>query len=139
VPPERIELRGTTSRPDHLAALNGVDICLDTFPQNGGVSTWEALQMGVPVVALIGATASSRVAAAILTAVGMTDWIADSPESYVATVVTQGSKLDELSRLRRALPGRVAASVAGNPRAYAEQVSKAYRNMWQAYCSTSAA
>jgi predicted O-linked N-acetylglucosamine transferase (SPINDLY family) len=137
VPPERIEFRGRTSRPDHLAALNDVDICLDTFPQNGGVSTWEALQMGVPVVALMGHTASSRVAAAILTAVGMADWVAESPECYVATAVARGSELDELSRLRRALPESVVASVAGNPVAYAEQVSKAYRYMWQAYCSTS--
>jgi predicted O-linked N-acetylglucosamine transferase (SPINDLY family) len=45
---DRLQLIGSTSREDHLAAYRQVDICLDPFPQGGGVSTWEALHMGVP-------------------------------------------------------------------------------------------
>lgn len=135
-PPERIDLLGTTSRQAHLAALNSVDICLDPFPQNGGVSTWEALQMGVPVVALLGEAVPSRLAAAVLTAVGMTDWIADSVEAYVELAVVKASRADALAELRRALPGRILASPAGNPAIYAAHVTRAYRQMWQSYCAT---
>jgi predicted O-linked N-acetylglucosamine transferase (SPINDLY family) len=132
---DRIDLLGATSRPDHLATLNRVDICLDPFPQNGGVSTWEALQMGVPVVAKLGNTLSSRVAGSILAALEMKDWVAESVEDYVEIAVGHASRIDELAGLRRALPGRIAASTAGNPAAYAGEVAKAYRGMWQTYCS----
>jgi predicted O-linked N-acetylglucosamine transferase (SPINDLY family) len=133
---ERIDLLGATSRSDHLTALNRVDICLDPFPQNGGVSTWEALQMGVPVVARLGNTLSSRVAGAILSAIGMKDWVAENASDYLEIAVAQGSKVEDLSRLRRALPGRIAASTAGNPAAYADEVAKAFRGMWQNYCAS---
>jgi predicted O-linked N-acetylglucosamine transferase (SPINDLY family) len=133
---ERIDLYGATSRPDHLRALNKVDICLDPFPQNGGVSTWEALQMGVPVVAKLGNTLSSRVAGAILSAIGMNDWVAESVSEYLEIAVAQATRVEELSQLRRALPGHIAASAAGNPSAYADEVGKAYRSMWQTYCAS---
>jgi predicted O-linked N-acetylglucosamine transferase (SPINDLY family) len=135
---DRIALRGSSSRPAHLAALNDVDICLDPFPQNGGVSTWEALQMGVPVVALLGCNVPGRVSGAILASINLKDWVAESTEAYVATAVAHGSQLEDLARLRRALPARIAASTAGNPVAYANEVGKAYRVMWQRYCSSPA-
>src|SRR5262249_48650788 len=73
---ERIELRGGTSHKEHLAMFNDVDIALDPFPQNGGISTWEALWMGVPVVAKLGNSVPSRISAAILAALGLSDWTA---------------------------------------------------------------
>jgi predicted O-linked N-acetylglucosamine transferase (SPINDLY family) len=133
LPSERIDLLGATSRSDHLSALNKVDICLDPFPQNGGVSTWEALQMGVPVVAKLGNTLSSRLAGAILSAVEMQDWVAENVEHYIEIAVARASRVAELAILRRELPGRIAASPAGNPEAYAGEVGKAYCSMWQAY------
>ncbi len=132
---DRIGLLGKTSRPDHLKAFNDIDIALDPFPQNGGASTWEALQMGVPVVAKLGTALPSRAAGGILSGVGMQDWVADSAEAYVEIAVARASRVDELATLRRALPGRIAASKAGNPAAYAGEVAKAYRSMWEIYCA----
>jgi predicted O-linked N-acetylglucosamine transferase (SPINDLY family) len=135
VAPERIELMGSTPRADHLAALNRVDICLDPFPQNGGASTWESLQMGVPVIAKLGNGQASRAAGAILTAVGLGDWVGESDEAYLDIAVAKASQIDALAQLRRALPGRLAAAAPGNPVLYAQAVAKAYREMWRAYCA----
>jgi predicted O-linked N-acetylglucosamine transferase (SPINDLY family) len=132
---DRLGLLGRTSRPDHLNAFNRVDIALDPFPQNGGASTWEALQMGVPVVAKLGTALPSRAAGGILSGVGMADWVADSAEAYIEIAVARASRVDELAILRRALPGRIAASKAGNPATYAGEVAKAYRRMWETYCA----
>jgi predicted O-linked N-acetylglucosamine transferase (SPINDLY family) len=132
---DRLGLLGRTSRLDHLKALNRVDIALDPFPQNGGASTWEALQMGVPVVAKLGGALPSRAAGGILCGIGMGDWVADSAEAYIEIAVARASRIDELAHLRRALPGKIAASKAGNPAAYAGEVAKAYRSMWEAYCA----
>jgi predicted O-linked N-acetylglucosamine transferase (SPINDLY family) len=114
--------------------MANVDISLDTFPQTGGVSTWESLQLGVPVVTQLGGNLSSRASGGILSAVGLPDWVADSTAQYIDIAVARGARLEELADLRRELPSQVAASTAGNPKAYASEVGKAYRRMWQDYC-----
>jgi predicted O-linked N-acetylglucosamine transferase (SPINDLY family) len=65
----------------------------------------------------------------------MKDWVAENAERYIEIAVAHGSRIDELAELRRALPARIAASTAGNPAAYAGEVAKAYRSMWQTYCA----
>jgi predicted O-linked N-acetylglucosamine transferase (SPINDLY family) len=132
---DRTALRGPTPRPEHLAALNEVDICLDPFPQNGGVSTWEALRMNIPVVALLGDALPKRISAGILSAIGLSDWIAENTEDYIRIAVEWAGRIDELAQLRESMPARLAASDAGNPEKYAAAVGQAYRTMWQDYCA----
>jgi predicted O-linked N-acetylglucosamine transferase (SPINDLY family) len=132
---DRIELRGGTPRLQHLAAFNNVDICLDPFPQNGGVSTWEALRMSVPVVAKLGNALPKRISAAVLSSVGLSDWVGESTEGYIDIAVAWAGCIDDLARLRQELPERLAGSAAGNPESYADAVGQGYWKMWQAYCA----
>ncbi|MDA9422599.1 MULTISPECIES: O-linked N-acetylglucosamine transferase, SPINDLY family protein [Bradyrhizobium] len=134
LPAERVDLVGATSRDEHLTSFNRVDVCLDTFPQNGGVSTWEALQMGVPVVARLGNSLPGRAAGSILAALGLPDWVAESDEAYVEIAAGHAAQIGDLDRLRRGLPGQINAAAAGNPVSYARAVDEAYRAMWTRYC-----
>ncbi|MBR0929753.1 acetylglucosamine transferase [Bradyrhizobium sp. CCBAU 53351] len=138
IPAERVELLGATLRSEHLASFNRVDICLDPFPQNGGVSTWEALQMGVPVVAKLGNSLPSRAAGSILTALGLPDWVTDSNEAYIDIATSRALEIGELDKVRLALPDQIRAAAAGNPVSYGRAVDEAYRAMWQRYCSSGA-
>jgi predicted O-linked N-acetylglucosamine transferase (SPINDLY family) len=131
----RIDLLGATSRGQHLAAFERVDICLDPFPQNGGVSTWESLHMGVPVVCLLGNSPPSRMSAAILTSIGLNEWIARDLDEYRRIALNHASRPEALKMLRQQLPARIAQSEAGNIVHYTRAVEKAYRTMWQAYCA----
>ena len=135
---ERIDFLGSSPREQHLAAFGKSDIALDPFPQNGGVSTWEALHMGVPVVAKLGHTAPSRLSGAILTSVGMKDWVAATTDDYVALAVKFAGMPDLLKSLRRELPEKVAAAPSGNGALYTRAVEQAYRTMWEEYCRTQA-
>jgi predicted O-linked N-acetylglucosamine transferase (SPINDLY family) len=132
---DRIDFQGTTSRDAHLKALHGVDICLDPFPQNGGVSTWEALQMGVPVVALLGNSAASRMSGSILASIGLGDWAGHSGEDYVGIALRFAAMPEHLRQLRHELPGRIAATPAGDPALFTRTVEQAYRAMWRDYCA----
>jgi predicted O-linked N-acetylglucosamine transferase (SPINDLY family) len=130
IAPERMSFEASTSREAHLAAHQRVDICLDPFPQGGGVTTWEALYMGVPVVAKLGNGVSARVAGAILSAIGLTDWVATDDDQYVDIALR--STPDLLRMLRRELPDRIDARCG--PAAYTRAVEEAYQAMWKERC-----
>jgi predicted O-linked N-acetylglucosamine transferase (SPINDLY family) len=128
--PDRICLLGSTSREEHLATYRHVDICLDPFPQGGGVSTWETLHMGVPVVAKLGNGMANRVGGAILSAIGMTDWIAADDDQYVEIALRSSPEL--LRTIRHELPDLIDRRCS--PAAYTRAVEEAYRMMWEKYC-----
>jgi predicted O-linked N-acetylglucosamine transferase (SPINDLY family) len=132
---ENITCLGTTSRDDHLAAFAQVDISFDTFPQNGGISTWESLYKGVPVVAKLGIGASSRAGASIVTAVGLGDWVAENDDGYVEIARRFASQPEYLAKLRTDLPARIAASPAGNVEIYTRELEAGYRQFWRDYCT----
>lgn len=69
------------------ARYRRVDAVLDTFPYAGGDTTLAALDMGVPVVTLVGMRQSERVGASILTHLGVTETIANSEDEFVAIAV----------------------------------------------------
>lgn len=128
---ERLELYGFSSRREHLATHSLVDIMLDPFPQNGGITTMESLWMGAPVVAKLGQTMGSRLAAAILHALGMCDWVAEDEEAYLAIAASKASDLNGLARFRRGIRAQILASPVGNPDLYTKSVEEAYRTMWR--------
>jgi len=132
---DRIRCLGATPRPEHLAVLANVDISLDPFPQNGGVSTWESLQVGVPVVTKLGNSAASRVGGAIVKAAGLDDWVADDDDGYIAIARKYASMPSHLEALRASLPATIAASAAGNGVIYTRQVEEGYRKFWRDYCA----
>jgi predicted O-linked N-acetylglucosamine transferase (SPINDLY family) len=66
-----------------------------------------------------------RAAGAILSAVGMTDWVADDDDQYVE--VAQRSTPDGLRTIRHALPDLIARHCS--PATYARAVETAYRKM----------
>ena len=119
-----------------MKAFENIDISLDPFPQNGGISTWESLYMGVPVVAKLGNGAAARVGGALLVAIGLDEWVADDDDDYVAIAQKFASMPAELEKLRAGLPARIANSAAGNVVAYTERVEAGYRQFWRDYCAT---
>ena len=131
----RLNLLGGSSHRDHLAAYGRIDIGLDPFPHGGGVSTLEALWMGVPVVTLIGRTIAGRFSAAMQTAIGLGDFAVGDLDGYLARAVAVARDLDRLAELRVALRRRVAASPVGNAKRYVGAVEEAYRDLWTRWCA----
>jgi len=86
--------------------------------------------MGVPVVAKLGNGATSRLAGAISSAVGMTDWVALDDDQYVEIALR--STPEQLGKIRNELPNLIAQRCS--PAAYTRAVEEAYRTRWQKHC-----
>ncbi|MBO4401758.1 MAG: hypothetical protein J5809_07930 [Selenomonadaceae bacterium] len=103
---------------DYLEQYNDIDIALDTFPYNGGVTTCEALYMGVPVVTLRGGLGAS-----ILTAAGCQEFIAQDAGEYIKKAVG-------LSQRRNLnLREKVLASRLMDGKRYMRALEKIYREI----------
>ncbi len=122
----RLELRGGSSRQAHFEAYREIDLALDPLPHGGGMTTLDALWMGVPVVTLLGAAPSSRLAAAVLSALALGDWIAASPEDYLALAARLAADLCGLRTARATLRQRMQASPVGDAQRYARAVEARY-------------
>jgi predicted O-linked N-acetylglucosamine transferase (SPINDLY family) len=133
---DRIDMAGSTSRKEHLTAFKDVDISFDPFPHNGGISTLDSLQVGVPVIALLGNAPTSRAAGSILSSVGLGDWVAETTDDYLSIATKFAAMPDHLGQLRYALPPMLAASAVGNAAIYTKAVERAYRKIWADYCQS---
>ena len=80
---DRLEFPSRQAWPEYVRTYGRIDIALDPFPWGGGITTCDALWMGVPVVSLVGRTAVGRGGASILSNVGVPELIARTPEQYV--------------------------------------------------------
>jgi predicted O-linked N-acetylglucosamine transferase (SPINDLY family) len=134
IAPERASLLGPTSHLEHLATFGRIDVGLDPMPQGGGVSTAEALYMGVPIVALRGTTVAGRLTASVLSLLQMQDWVAETEDDYVRIATQKREDLDALAGLRRQLRTRLTQSPYGDVENYVRAVERAYRSMWRRWC-----
>ena len=135
---DRIRLLGGSGHGDHLAAYHHIDVALDPFPHGGGITTAEALWMGVPVLTLRGTTMPGRTSASMLTAAGLAEWIADDGEDYLARACALVPCSPLLADLRMGLRARMSVSPVGDVAAYTSAVEAAYRTLWHRWCHSSA-
>jgi predicted O-linked N-acetylglucosamine transferase (SPINDLY family) len=132
---ERVELRGASPHRELLAQYADIDIALDTFPYNGGITTFEALWMGRPVLAVRGGSMISRQSAAILNAVGLGELIAPDAAGLAELAASLAADPGRLSRLAGGLRARMAGSPACDAPAFARKLEAAYRHAWRAWCA----
>ncbi|MEM1114616.1 MAG: SEC-C metal-binding domain-containing protein [Pseudomonadota bacterium] len=107
---ERIEFRGASPHIELLAQYGDMDIALDTFPYNGGLTTCEALWMGVPVLTRLGQRLIGRQSGAMLSSVGLDDFVASSTQAFVDKGRHWANERAQLGTLRGQLRARMAAA-----------------------------
>ena len=113
-----------------------VDIALDPFPYNGGVTTCHALWMGVPVLCLKGDRYMARIGADMLEQLGLQNFVAVCVDDYVRLAASWADRRSELAEIRRTLRERLGASTLGKPALITRELEAAYRSMWRKWCST---
>ena len=131
---ERVELRGASPHREFMGEYNQIDLVLDPFPYSGGLTTCEALWMGVPTVTLPGETFASRHSMSHLCNVGLGEWVAADLEGYVKLAVAKAADLDSLATLRAGLRAAVKASPLCDGPRFGRNLGAALRHAWVEWC-----
>lgn len=120
----QVELRAYSE--DYLNEYNEIDIALDTFPYVGGITTCEALYMGVPVISMYGERHGTRFGYSFLKNIGMEGLAVKNFSEYVERAVMLASDRELLDILHKNLRLMMQNSPLMNKKLYAEEVEKFY-------------
>ena len=120
-----------------MALYDRLDIALDTIPLNSETTAFDALWMGVPLVALEGGWVGGRQASTILAALKKPEWIAHDKDDYVAKVVALAKDVEGRKLLRATQRSLMAGSPLCDANGLARQLENAFEEMfdqWLAKC-----
>ncbi len=121
---------------DHLARHRNADLFLDTLPYNAHTTASDALWAGLPVLTLAGEAFASRVAASLLTAVGLPELITASAAEFESVAVTLAGDPPRLAALRdRLAHDRLASTPLFDTPRFARQFESALEQIharWEA-------
>ena len=89
------------SERNYLRLNGAADVYLDSLSWSGGNTSLEALAYDLPVVACTGRTMRERHTAAMLNLLELDEWVAESPEQFVALAVQLGQSPALRERVRQ--------------------------------------
>ncbi len=127
IDPARLTFEGHCAHEDMLHRYRDVDVALDPFPFSGGLTSCEALWMGVPVVTLPGPRPVSRQTHAILRTIGHPEWSVASAEAYVETAAALASDPAGRAQIRNRLRADMSSSPLCDARRFAANLEAVYR------------
>jgi predicted O-linked N-acetylglucosamine transferase (SPINDLY family) len=133
------EARGISSRrliftprievSEHLARHRCADLFLDTFYYNAHTTASDALWAGLPVLTCPGDSMAARVAASLLTAVGLPELIARGRDEYEAKALALALDPARLAAIRRRLAENRTTQPLFDTARYTRYLEQAYLQM----------
>lgn len=133
VAPERLIFAPRATPRQHLARHRAADLFLDTLPYTAHTTASDALWTGLPLLTLIGRSFPARVAASLLTTVGLPELITHTREDYEALAVRLAQNPQELTALRARLDRARSTTPLFDTALFARHIESAYREMWDRY------
>ena len=128
LPLERVDCQGFSKQ--YLQDYNRVDIALDTYPYTGGLTTCEALYMGVPVISRYGVRPGSCFGRSLLENVGLGELAVSSVKDYIDRAVGLAADWSLLTLLHEQLRSMMQRSPLMDETRYVHEVEKLYQVIW---------
>ncbi|MBC7949126.1 MAG: tetratricopeptide repeat protein [Chitinophagaceae bacterium] len=127
----RLTFRSESTHVDMLAEYSDIDIALDPFPFSGGMTSCEALWMGVPVITLPGSRPISRQTAAYLSTIGLEGFIAENAHEYVETAIYWSNNYRKLENIRASMRQKMLTSTLCRGKEFTQNLEQAYAEMFE--------
>lgn len=128
IDPSRLIFADGVLNDKHLKRVSLADLALDTRVYNGGTVTSQTLWAGVPVLTLMGGHFASRMAASIVSNVGMPEMITNSPEEYEELAVKIATTKGESERLKKKLAENKSLKPLFNTAQFTKDIEQLYEN-----------
>jgi len=109
-PLDRIQMFGPVPHAQLLAAYAEIDLALDPFPFGGGMTTLEALWMGVPVLTLLGDRPAGRQSASFMQTLELPQFVAANGAEYLQCAMAVQADTKMLAAVRNTLRERMRGS-----------------------------
>jgi protein O-GlcNAc transferase len=126
---ERLIFAGRATHADHLARHRCADLFIDTLPYNAHTTALDALWEGVPVLTRAGETFAGRVAASLLTALDLSELIAQTSEDYQRLAIELARNPLRLAALKQKLRDNRLAAPLFDTALFTGHIEKAYAMM----------
>jgi protein O-GlcNAc transferase len=133
IAPERLVFAPRAPLPEHLARQRTADLFLDTLPCNAHTTASDALWAGLPLVTCLGATFAGRVAASLLTAVGLPELITPSLAEYEALALRLATDPEALAAVKAKLARNRDTYPLFDSDRTRRHLEAAYVTMWERY------
>lgn len=131
ISPERLIFAPRMPVDEHLARHRLADLFLDTLPINAHTTASDALWAGLPVITLLGQSFAARVAASLLTTMGLSELITHSTDEYEALAISFAKHPERLRAVRDKLEVQKRVSPLFDARQFARNIEAAYAVMHQ--------
>ncbi|MDP3011048.1 MAG: tetratricopeptide repeat protein [Methylococcales bacterium] len=133
IDPKRLCFAKRMTLAEHLARQRIADLFLDTSPCNAHTTASDALWAGLPVLTCIGDTFAGRVAASLLTAIGLPELITDTLEDYEALAIQLATHPKQLAALKQKLADNRLRYPLFDTALFTQHIEAAYQLMFTRY------
>ena len=116
---------------DHLARHRVADLFLDTLPYNAHTTASDALWAGLPVLTCRGNAFAGRVAASLVSAVGLSELATESLDEYEALALRLATDASLLRGFRERLDQNRLRFPLFDTDRLCRHVETAYTTMWE--------
>jgi len=111
-------------REDSLNYYNQVDMVLDTFPYNGGTTSFESSYMGVPILTKEGNTFLSKCGESINNNLMLQNFISKTEDEYIEKALYFSENIDKLNLIRKDHFEKVLKSSLFDSKNFADELSE---------------
>ena len=133
VDPNRLVFARRMPVDEHLARHRAADLFVDSSPCGSGITASDALWTGLPLLTCPGEAFASRMAASLLTAIGLPELITKTQDEYEFLAVELATRPERLNEIKRKLDqNRLTAPLFDTP-LFTRHLEKAYRQMYERY------
>lgn len=129
-PAGRLHLADKLSIEEHSDRAASCDLFLDAFRYQGGATSMNAVQNGLPVLAVAGATPLARLSVSINRFLGLEELVCRNAQDYVRRAVALANEPSKLQELRERLRSNVIARGLFNPRRSAAVIEETVFNLF---------
>ena len=125
--------RHMPSLADHLARHKCADLFIDTIPFNAITAANDALWAGLPVLTRTGESFSSRVAASLLSSIGLPELITKTEKDYETLAIELATNPEKLKQIKKKLEKNILTKPLFDTKLFTKNIELAYTKIYEKY------